>query len=62
MSFPSASARSSPSSRRLPYASKALIMDEPTAALTVGEVDRLFDVMRGPGIIGRWHCLYLAPP
>ncbi|KAA1183556.1 sugar ABC transporter ATP-binding protein [Rhizobium tropici] len=33
--------------KALSYASKVLIMDEPTAALTVGEVDRLFEIMRG---------------
>jgi ribose transport system ATP-binding protein len=48
--------------KALSYATKVLIMDEPTAALTVGEVNRLFDIMRklsasGVGIIYISHRL-----
>lgn len=52
--------------KALSYATKVLIMDEPTAALTVGEVDRLFDIMRklsasGVGIIYISHRLEEVP-
>jgi ribose transport system ATP-binding protein len=48
--------------KALSYATKVLIMDEPTAALTVGEVNRLFEIMRklsasGVGIIYISHRL-----
>ncbi len=52
--------------KALSYATKVLIMDEPTAALTVGEVDRLFGIMRklaasGVGIIYISHRLEEVP-
>ncbi len=52
--------------KALSYASRVLIMDEPTAALTVGEVDRLFAIMRklaatGVGIIYISHRLEEVP-
>ncbi len=52
--------------KALSYASKVLIMDEPTAALTVGEVARLFDIMRrlaatGVGIVYISHRLEEVP-
>jgi ribose transport system ATP-binding protein len=52
--------------KALSYASRALIMDEPTAALTVGEVNRLFDIMRrlassGVGIVYISHRLEEVP-
>lgn len=52
--------------KALSYASKVLIMDEPTAALTVSEVDRLFKIMRklaatGVGIIYISHRLEEVP-
>jgi ribose transport system ATP-binding protein len=52
--------------KALSYASRLLIMDEPTAALTVGEVERLFAIMRrlsadGVGIIYISHRLEEVP-
>ena len=52
--------------KALSYASKVLIMDEPTAALTVSEVERLFAIMRklaatGVGIIYISHRLEEVP-
>ena len=52
--------------KALSYASKVLIMDEPTAALTVSEVDRLFAIMRrlaatGVGIVYISHRLEEVP-
>src|SRR4051812_24801822 len=52
--------------KALSYASRLLIMDEPTAALTVSEVDRLFAIMRrlsadGVGIIYISHRLEEVP-
>ena len=52
--------------KALSYASRVLIMDEPTAALTVGEVDRLFEIMRrlgasGVGIVYISHRLEEVP-
>ena len=52
--------------KALSYASRALIMDEPTAALTVGEVERLFAIMRrlaasGVGIVYISHRLEEVP-
>ncbi|MER8425408.1 MULTISPECIES: sugar ABC transporter ATP-binding protein [unclassified Mesorhizobium] len=52
--------------KALSYASRVLIMDEPTAALTVSEVDRLFTIMRklsatGVGIIYISHRLEEVP-
>ena len=52
--------------KALSYASRILIMDEPTAALTVGEVERLFDIMRelaarGVGIVYISHRLEEVP-
>jgi ribose transport system ATP-binding protein len=52
--------------KALSYASRVLIMDEPTAALTVGEVQRLFAIMRhlsaaGVGIIYISHRLEEVP-
>jgi ribose transport system ATP-binding protein len=52
--------------KALSYASRILIMDEPTAALTVGEVDRLFGIMRrlaasGVGIVYISHRLEEVP-
>ena len=52
--------------KALSYASRVLIMDEPTAALTVGEVDRLFGIMRrlsatGVGIVYISHRLEEVP-
>ena len=52
--------------KALSYATKVLIMDEPTAALTVGEVERLFAIMRrlsasGVGIIYISHRLEEVP-
>jgi ribose transport system ATP-binding protein len=52
--------------KALSYASRILIMDEPTAALTVGEVERLFTIMRrlsaqGVGIIYISHRLEEVP-
>jgi ribose transport system ATP-binding protein len=52
--------------KALSYATRALIMDEPTAALTVSEVDRLFAIMRrlsatGVGIVYISHRLEEVP-
>jgi ribose transport system ATP-binding protein len=52
--------------KALSYASRVLIMDEPTAALTVGEVERLFAIMRrlsagGIGIVYISHRLEEVP-
>ena len=52
--------------KALSYASRVLIMDEPTAALTVGEVERLFEIMRklaatGVGIVYISHRLEEVP-
>ncbi|MER9246852.1 sugar ABC transporter ATP-binding protein [Mesorhizobium sp. M0590] len=52
--------------KALSYATRVLIMDEPTAALTVGEVERLFDIMRklaasGVGIVYISHRLEEVP-
>src|SRR3954453_10335369 len=52
--------------KALSYASRVLIMDEPTAALTVGEVERLFAIMRrlsatGVGIVFISHRLEEVP-
>jgi ribose transport system ATP-binding protein len=52
--------------KALSYATRLLIMDEPTAALTVSEVDRLFAIMRrlsgdGVGIIYISHRLEEVP-
>ena len=52
--------------KALSYASRVLIMDEPTAALTVGEVERLFAIMRrlsasGVGIVYISHRLEEVP-
>ena len=52
--------------KALSYASRVLIMDEPTAALTVSEVERLFDIMRklaasGVGIVYISHRLEEVP-
>ncbi len=52
--------------KALSYASRILIMDEPTAALTVGEVERLFGLMRrlkqaGTGIVYISHRLEEVP-
>jgi ribose transport system ATP-binding protein len=52
--------------KALTYASKILVMDEPTAALTAAEVDRLFSIMkgiaaRGVGIIYISHRLEEVP-
>ena len=52
--------------KALSYASRVLIMDEPTAALTVGEVNRLFAIMRklsasGVGIVFISHRLEEVP-
>ena len=52
--------------KALSYASRVLIMDEPTAALTTGEVERLFAIMRrlsasGVGIVYISHRLEEVP-
>ncbi|CAM5772819.1 ribose import ATP-binding protein RbsA [Labrys miyagiensis] len=52
--------------KALSYASRVLIMDEPTAALTAGEVERLFAIMRrlsagGVGIVYISHRLEEVP-
>ena len=52
--------------KALSYASRVLIMDEPTAALTTGEVERLFGIMRrlaasGVGIVYISHRLEEVP-
>ncbi len=52
--------------KALSYASRVLIMDEPTAALTTGEVERLFGIIRrlaatGVGIVYISHRLEEVP-
>ena len=52
--------------KALSYADRVLIMDEPTAALTTGEVERLFGIMRklaadGVGIVYISHRLEEVP-
>jgi ribose transport system ATP-binding protein len=52
--------------KALSYPSRVLIMDEPTAALTVGEVEKLFTIMRrlsasGVGIVYISHRLEEVP-
>ncbi|TIU53572.1 MAG: sugar ABC transporter ATP-binding protein, partial [Mesorhizobium sp.] len=52
--------------RAILFNARILIMDEPTAALTVGEVERLFDIMRklaatGVGIVYISHRLEEVP-
>ena len=57
----SPTSRSSRSPRRSSFNARVIVMDEPTAALTRVEVDRLFDVSATLRARGRGGAVHLAP-